>query len=126
MGIKVSGKAPRRVTIAAPIGGLAIVALGVLVSAQLAVLVFAAFALAGAIARIVTPENRAFVVRSRAVDVTVLTESGERHVTVEAGSVFVCPKGLWHRQLPRPAVTMLFGTPTRHGEVSMADDPRVG
>lgn len=62
----------RRVTILAPVGGLAIIALGVLVNARLAVLVFAAFALAGAIARIVTPENRAFVVRSRAVDVAVL------------------------------------------------------
>ena len=63
---------PQRVTILAPIGGLAIIAFGVIVDARLAVLVFAAFALAGAIARIVTPENTAFVVRSRAVDVAVL------------------------------------------------------
>jgi quercetin dioxygenase-like cupin family protein len=60
-----------------------------------------------------------------AVDVTVLTDEGPRQVGLDAGSVFVCPKGLWHRQLPRPSVTMLYGTPTNHGEVSFADDPRL-
>jgi len=58
------------------------------------------------------------------VDVTVLTDSGPTHVTVRAGSVFVCPRGLWHRQLPRPAVTMFFGTPTENEEISWAEDPR--
>src|SRR5207248_2578782 len=58
------------------------------------------------------------------VDVAVLTDDGPAHVTVGAGSVFVCPKGLWHRQLPRPAVTMFFGTPTENEEVSWAEDPR--
>ncbi len=58
------------------------------------------------------------------VDITLLTDSGQTHVTVRAGSVFVCPRGLWHRQLPRPAVTMFFGTPTENGEVSWAEDPR--
>jgi len=60
------------------------------------------------------------------VDVTVLTDDGPTEVNVRAGSVFVCPKGLWHRQRPRPAVTMLFGTPTATEEVSWAEDPRVG
>src|SRR6266481_596168 len=55
------------------------------------------------------------------VDVTLLTDSGPTHVTVRAGSVFVCPRGLWHRQLPRPAVTMFFGTPTENAEVSWAE-----
>jgi len=58
------------------------------------------------------------------VDVTVLAEDGPAEVTVRAGSVFVCPRGLWHRQRPRPAVTMLFGTPSKTTEVSFADDPR--
>lgn len=60
-----------------------------------------------------------------AVDVTILTDDGSREVSLNAGSVFVCPKGLWHRQLPRPSVTMLYGTPTKNGEASFADDPRV-
>ena len=59
-----------------------------------------------------------------AVDVTVLTDAGPAHVTVPAGSVFVCPRGLWHRQLPRPAVTELFATPAGNEEVSWAEDPR--
>ena len=58
------------------------------------------------------------------VDVTLLTDGGPTQVTVRAGSVFVCPRGLWHRQLPRPAVTMFFGTPTENEEVSWAEDPR--
>jgi quercetin dioxygenase-like cupin family protein len=60
------------------------------------------------------------------VDVTVLADEGTRHVIVPAGSIFVCPRGLWHRQLPRPSVTMLYGTPSRTTEVSWADDPRTG
>lgn len=59
-----------------------------------------------------------------AVDLTVLTDDGPTEVTLDAGSVFVCPKGLWHRQRPRPSVTLLFGTPTENGEASFADDPR--
>ena len=61
-----------------------------------------------------------------AVDVTILTDDGPKQVSLDTGSVFVCPRGLWHRQLPRPSVTMLYGTPTQHGEASFADDPRVG
>jgi len=60
------------------------------------------------------------------VDVTVLTDDGPAEVNVRAGSVFVCPRGLWHRQRPRPAVTMLFGTPVETEEVSWAEDPRTG
>jgi quercetin dioxygenase-like cupin family protein len=59
-----------------------------------------------------------------AVDVTVLDDGEPTSVRVDAGSVFVCPRGLWHRQLPRPSVTMLFGTPSATTEVSFAADPR--
>ena len=54
------------------------------------------------------------------------TDGGSTRVTVPAGSIFVCPRGLWHRQLPRPYVTMLYGTPSQTTEVSWADDPRTG
>src|SRR5438093_338907 len=57
-------------------------------------------------------------------DVVTLTEGGPVRSPVRAGSIFVCPRGLWHRQLPRPAVTMFFGTPTENEEVSWAEDPR--
>jgi quercetin dioxygenase-like cupin family protein len=59
-----------------------------------------------------------------AVDITVLTDDGPRQTTLRAGSIFVCPRGLWHRPIPRPAVTLLFGTPAATTEVSFADDPR--
>ncbi len=57
------------------------------------------------------------------IEVTVLADDGPVHVTVPTGSVFVCPRGLWHRQQPQPAVAELFATP-RETEVSWAEDPR--
>src|SRR5438876_1187360 len=62
--------------------------------------------------------------REGEADVTPLTDGGPARGTVRARSVFVWPRGLWHRQLPRPAVTMFFGTPTENEEVSWAEDPR--
>jgi PhnB protein len=59
------------------------------------------------------------------VEVTVLTDDGPVHETIRAGSAFVCPRGLWHRQLARKSVSMLYGTATDTSEVSFADDPRV-
>lgn len=58
------------------------------------------------------------------VEVTVLTDDGPVHETIRAGSAFVCPKGLWHRQLARKSVSMLYGTATETSEVSFAEDPR--
>jgi quercetin dioxygenase-like cupin family protein len=58
------------------------------------------------------------------VEVTVLTDEGPVHKTLSKGNVFICPRGLWHRQFSSPSVTMLFATPTRTTEVSFADDPR--
>lgn len=60
-----------------------------------------------------------------AVDVTVLTDDGPVEVPLEAGGIFVCPRGLWHRQRSRPTVTLLFGTAVRSTEHSWADDPRI-
>jgi quercetin dioxygenase-like cupin family protein len=58
-------------------------------------------------------------------EVTVLTDDGPVQTVIEAGSVFVCPRGFWHRQDAHRSVTMLFGTPLAGGEVSLAEDPRV-
>ena len=58
------------------------------------------------------------------VEVTVLTDDGPVHETVRKGSAFVCVKGLWHRQLARKSVSMLYGTATKTSEVSFAEDPR--
>ena len=58
------------------------------------------------------------------VDITVLTVDGAVETTVSAGSVLIVPRGLWHRQRPRPAVSLLFATPVTGSESSWADDPR--
>ena|SRR5215510_6385114 len=57
------------------------------------------------------------------IDVTVLTDDGPLHVTVGAGSIFVVPRGLWHRPVARAAVTLLSATP-KPTEVSFTEDPR--
>jgi len=58
------------------------------------------------------------------VEVTVLTDDGPVHGIVREGSAFVCPRGLWHRQLARKSVSMLYGTATETSEVSFEEDPR--
>jgi PhnB protein len=55
----------------------------------------------------------------------VLTDDGPVRETVRKGSAFVCPRGLWHRQLAWKSVSMLYGTATETSEVSFAEDPRV-
>jgi quercetin dioxygenase-like cupin family protein len=59
------------------------------------------------------------------VEETVLTEEGAVERTLSAGSVFVCPRGLWHRQLARRGATGLYATP-KPTDVSFAEDPRLG
>ena len=61
-----------RIAILVPLGGLAIIALGVLVDTRIAVLLLGLFAIAGAVARAVGPDDGAFAVRSRALDVAIL------------------------------------------------------
>ena len=57
------------------------------------------------------------------VDLTVLTDGEPVRVTLRAGSLFVVPQGLWHRQIAHTAVTLLTATPTPT-DLSTADDPR--
>jgi mannose-6-phosphate isomerase-like protein (cupin superfamily) len=58
-----------------------------------------------------------------AVEVTVLTDESAVHVKVPAGSVFVVPRNLWHRQHARDRTALLFVTGAT--EISWADDPRL-
>ena len=57
------------------------------------------------------------------VELTLLRPRGPRTVTLRAGGVFVVPRGRWHRQRARSAVTLLTATPTPTDH-SFADDPR--
>lgn len=57
------------------------------------------------------------------IEVTILTDAETITVTVPSGSVFVVPRGLWHRQLPKHVATLLSATP-KPTEISGAEDPR--
>ncbi len=65
-----------RVAVAVLAATVVLVSLAVLVSAQVSILSLAVFALAGAAARAFAPLGRAFVVRRRLVDVSVLVVLG--------------------------------------------------
>lgn len=56
------------------------------------------------------------------MDLCVLAPEGRAEFVLRAGSVFIVPRGLWHRSSPRGAVSMLFVTPAEGGEASW-DDP---
>lgn len=58
-------------------------------------------------------------------DITVLTDQGPVTTRCAAGSVFIVPRGLWHRQTLVGHAKQLYVTPGRT-EHSMADDPRAG
>src|SRR2546426_7321145 len=47
------------------------------------------------------------------LDVILLAPEGRVEVKVPAGSVFIVPRGMWHRSRPRGVVSMLFATPTK-------------
>ena len=57
------------------------------------------------------------------VELTLLTDEGSQTTTLPSGSLFVVPKGCWHRLLARDYVKSCGVTPgpTDH---SSADDPR--
>ena len=57
------------------------------------------------------------------VEVTLLRDGGPTKTRVRAGSMFVVPRGLWHRQIARAAVMQWGATPGRT-EHSTAKDPR--
>ncbi len=59
-------------------------------------------------------------------ELTALTDDGPVARTIRAGEAFVCPRGIWHRQLPTTGVTILYFTPNKTVEVSFAVDPPAG
>src|SRR5208283_2326581 len=57
-------------------------------------------------------------------EVVTLTDEGPVKSTIHAGSLFICPEGLWHRLTPRPFVSAVYLTPSEGTEGSEAKDPR--
>jgi mannose-6-phosphate isomerase-like protein (cupin superfamily) len=58
------------------------------------------------------------------IDVILLSGTRPVRVPVKAGSIFLVPKGVWHRQVPRPVASVLSALPTAHGPISWEEDPR--
>jgi len=58
-----------------------------------------------------------------AADVELLTPRGRAVRTLEAGSLFICPEGIWHRIVTRPSLEALYITP-EGTDSSAAKDPR--
>lgn len=56
------------------------------------------------------------------VEITVLIQEGRNMRTIRAGSFFVVPQGLWHRQLSR-GIAVQFGATPGRTEHSQAEDP---
>ena len=54
------------------------------------------------------------------VEITVITVEGWRTAFVSAGSVFIVPRGLWHRHTIREKLVELYVTPgeTEHSTVT--------
>ncbi len=65
-----------RVAVLVLLGALVLVVVALVISARVAILGMGVFACAGAVARLVTPLRRAFVVRNRVIDVAVLAVFG--------------------------------------------------
>jgi PhnB protein len=56
-------------------------------------------------------------------DIVTLTDGGPVESKLHAGSLFVCPDGLWHRITPLPSISAFYLTPS-DTESSSARDPR--
>ncbi len=59
------------------------------------------------------------------VEVTLLGKDDSTRVTLPERSIFVIPRGTWHRADARRVVTLLTLRGSDHGPVSFAEDPRV-
>src|SRR5215471_10791937 len=57
------------------------------------------------------------------LEITTLTDQGPVRNMLSAGTIFVCPRGLWHRQYSAHGVLEFSATP-QPTEVSFAQDPR--
>ena len=58
------------------------------------------------------------------VDVTILAENETQKITLQSGSIFVVPQGLWHNQSSPQGVKLLFIT-SQEGNETSEEDPRI-
>jgi mannose-6-phosphate isomerase-like protein (cupin superfamily) len=69
------------------------------------------------------PDDELLQILEGEVDVTILTDTGTKEVTLQAGSIFVVPRDLWHKQHSIKGVKLLFITSQMGNEVSEAENP---
>ena len=61
-----------------------------------------------------------------AAEILTLTDGGPVRSKVREGSLFVCPRGLWHKTIPQPSVAAFYLTPGEGTEGSRKDPRREG
>lgn len=66
------------------------------------------------------PQDELLYVLDGSVEVTLWHETDPETSIVSAGAMCVVPKGVWHRQIPRPAAKLLFIT----GDTEVSYDER--
>jgi mannose-6-phosphate isomerase-like protein (cupin superfamily) len=69
------------------------------------------------------PDDEFIQVLDGEVEVTILEAGATRIVSLNAGSVFVVPQNLWHKQHSVTGVKLLFITSTTGNETSVATEP---
>ena len=70
------------------------------------------------------PGDELLYVADGKIDVVLLRPARRVRTRVNAGSIFVVPRGVWHRQIPRPIASVLSALPSAHGPISWNEDPR--
>jgi mannose-6-phosphate isomerase-like protein (cupin superfamily) len=70
------------------------------------------------------PDDEFLQVLDGEVEVTILDDGADRIISLSAGSIFVVPQHLWHKQNSVTGVKLLFITSKEGNETSTAKDPR--
>lgn len=71
-----------------------------------------------------TADELIFILEGGPVTITVLTDSEAETVEVSERSVFIVPRGCWHKQVVENTATVLGVSPTGDADISFAEDPR--
>ncbi len=70
------------------------------------------------------PDDELLQILSGSVHITMLDRDKTSEITVRAGSIFIVPQGIWHKQHSPEGVKLLFLTSQSGNEHSEAVDPR--
>jgi mannose-6-phosphate isomerase-like protein (cupin superfamily) len=69
------------------------------------------------------PDDELLHILEGEVEVTILTPEKVNKITLQTGSVFVVPRGLWHKQFAPKDVKLLFITSQEGNSESTAENP---